>query len=134
MDERSRPLDWNFLTDSLVEEETGRIVDNLQFSRERDEIGRGTAEIGFSLDPSVWDKGLATEVAGPFVAFGFAELKLETIRACVRTTIVGSRRVLEKLGFRPNGRPWDGYDDSGNPMRETEYELTRPPPAGPRSF
>ncbi|MBX0328846.1 GNAT family N-acetyltransferase [Oscillochloris sp. ZM17-4] len=49
-------------------------------------------------------RGYATEAARAIVAFGFTELLLHRIWSWCIADNLGSARVLEKLGMRPEGR------------------------------
>lgn len=56
--------------------------------------------LGFTLAREYWNRGLATEAARAFVAFGLNELRLRRIVASVEVGNAASVHVLEKLGFR----------------------------------
>jgi RimJ/RimL family protein N-acetyltransferase len=62
------------------------------------------AEIGYWLARKHWGKGLMTEVVGEITKFGFHELGLRRIYAHVFTYNPASRRVLEKAGFKLEGK------------------------------
>ena len=62
------------------------------------------AEIGYVLGIDRWGKGYATEAARAIVEFGFGTLRLHRLHAGYYTRNPASRRVLEKLGFREEGR------------------------------
>jgi RimJ/RimL family protein N-acetyltransferase len=68
------------------------------------------ADIGFEVDPDFWGQGYASEAAGAIVRYGFDELRLHRIWARCIADNLSSRRVLEKLGMRQEGR-----------LRENEY-------------
>ncbi|HEY7680110.1 MAG TPA: GNAT family N-acetyltransferase [Terriglobia bacterium] len=57
-------------------------------------------DLGYSLRPEFWGKGLATEIASAVVSLGFEKLGSEHITAISLPTNIASRRVLEKIGFR----------------------------------
>lgn len=56
--------------------------------------------LGFAYARAYWGRGLATEAARAFVAFGLGELRLTRIVAAVQQGNLASLRVLEKAGFR----------------------------------
>ena len=56
--------------------------------------------LGFTLAREYWNRGLATEAARAFIAFGLNELHLRRIVASVEVGNAASVNVLEKLGFR----------------------------------
>jgi RimJ/RimL family protein N-acetyltransferase len=63
----------------------------------------GTATLAYWLAPDYWGNGYATEAAGLICEHGFAERRLNKIRADVIEPNDGSQRVLEKLGFAEEG-------------------------------
>ena len=62
------------------------------------------ADIGYELAPDCWGNGYATEAARAIVDFGFKELGLRRISSWCIADNVASSRVLERLGFQPEGR------------------------------
>ena len=68
------------------------------------------ADIGYELGPEYWGRGYATEAALAMVHFGFQDLGLHRISSWCIADNVASARVLERVGFRPEGR-----------LREKEY-------------
>ena len=62
------------------------------------------ADIGYELDPRHWGNGYATEAARALVNFGFQELGLERISSWCIADNTASAWVLERLGFRQEGR------------------------------
>ena len=63
-----------------------------------------TAMIGYSLDPAHQGRGYATEAAGALVDRLFDRLNLHRVAATLDPANVSSARVLERLGFRYEGR------------------------------
>jgi len=63
----------------------------------------GTAELGYFFDPESWGNGYATAAARAVLGHGFDERRLHRVSAQVVDPNSGSRRVLEKLGFRREG-------------------------------
>ena len=53
----------------------------------------------FSIEPSYWGRGLATEGAGRVLRYAFDVLRLEGVMATVDKPNTESVRVLEKLGM-----------------------------------
>jgi len=62
------------------------------------------AALGYHLARPYWRRGLATEAARAFVAFGFRELGLSRIVSAVEVGNDASKHILEKLGFVWLGR------------------------------
>lgn len=61
-------------------------------------------EIGYCFNKSVWNQGFATESAASLLKFGFEKLDLHRIYATCRPGNIGSRKVLEKIGMKFEGR------------------------------
>lgn len=85
------------------------------------------AELGYRMRRAQWGRGLATEGARALVGWGFGCQAYDVIVANTMAVNQGSRRVLERIGFRylrtvhldwPNPVPGSEHGD-------VEYELTR---------
>jgi ribosomal-protein-alanine N-acetyltransferase len=61
------------------------------------------AEIGYELHSDHWNRGIMTEALTAVLRYGFDEMGLHRIEACPLVTNEGSRRLLVKLGFKPEG-------------------------------
>ena len=61
-------------------------------------------EIGYSLKPSAWGRGYATESCKRLVQFAFEETELDEIVATFDDNHFRSQKVLEKSGLRNCGR------------------------------
>jgi ribosomal-protein-alanine N-acetyltransferase len=59
-----------------------------------------SCEMGYYLRIQYWGMGLAEEAGRGIIQFAFATLGLEALFAAHHPANVGSRRVLEKLGFQ----------------------------------
>ncbi len=64
-----------------------------------DHLPDGDIEIGYTLIPSYWGKGFATEACKRLLQFAFEESPLEEIVATIDAGNSASRRVLEKSGL-----------------------------------
>ena len=62
-----------------------------------------SAEIHYSLLPSEWGKGYASEAASALILWGFDHLKLHRITAGVATANERSIKLLEKIGMTKEG-------------------------------
>jgi ribosomal-protein-alanine N-acetyltransferase len=60
-------------------------------------------EIGYVLSRKYWNRGIMSEAVGLIVREGFSSLGLEKIIGRCIDENIGSRRVLEKAGFRQEG-------------------------------
>ena len=57
------------------------------------------AEIGYELAPEWWGQGIMPEAIDAALNFGFQSMGLHSVEAQIAPENIGSRRVLEKLGF-----------------------------------
>jgi len=87
------------------------------------------AELGYWIGVPFWGQGYATEAATAVVAFGFDTLGLHRIHAHHFAGNVASRRVLQKIGMRHEGRfrehvhKWDQFIDLENyGLLASEYQ------------
>lgn len=71
----------------------------------------GTAIFGYWLGRRFWGRGLATDAARTFARYAFAERGLRRLEATVFASNPVSARVLEKAGFRFEGRMRESYVD-----------------------
>lgn len=62
------------------------------------------AEVGFWIRRKFWGRGYGTEALRLACRYGFRAMRLHRIEAIVVVGNMGSRRVLEKAGFRVEGR------------------------------
>jgi [ribosomal protein S5]-alanine N-acetyltransferase len=62
--------------------------------------GRDEVEVGYRVAADWWGRGIATEMATALVGVARERLALEEIVAFTLPHNVGSRRVMEKAGFR----------------------------------
>jgi ribosomal-protein-alanine N-acetyltransferase len=75
------------------------------------------AEIAFNVGRSHRGRGLATEAARFVLRHSFSQMGLNRVEATCMTANAGSRRVLEKLGMKHEGksrrshRRFDGFHD-----------------------
>ena len=64
----------------------------------------GRIDLGYRFAKPYWGKGLATEAAAAWVRAAFDDFQIERLTAFVHPENVASIRVLEKVGFRSEGR------------------------------
>jgi ribosomal-protein-alanine N-acetyltransferase len=79
------------------------------------------AEIGYVFHSNHWGKGYGTEAVALMSDFSFDSLKLHKIHARVVDANVGSMRVLEKNGFKLEGRLKDHFFIDGSYYDEMLY-------------
>jgi ribosomal-protein-alanine N-acetyltransferase len=81
------------------------------------------AELGYWLAPPLWGHGLMTEAAQAIVRFGFDVLSLHKITVGCLADNDGSRRVIEKVGFRAVGKLEEDVWRDGKWHAHLRYEL-----------
>ncbi len=81
-----------------------------------------TIEVGCVVDPTHWNRGIATEATRLAVADCFSRVGLDRLVALTTTDNKPSLRALEKLGMRRRGETMHEGDD-------TTYELFELTPA-----
>lgn len=70
----------------------------------RDDVERCSAEIGYWLGEEYWGRGIATRALAGFTPFAFSAYALERLYALPLASNTASCRVLEKAGYRLEGR------------------------------
>jgi ribosomal-protein-alanine N-acetyltransferase len=60
-------------------------------------------DLGYTLARPYWQLGIATEALRALVRFGFETLRLHRINVDTRMDNIASVRLVEKLGFKPEG-------------------------------
>lgn len=61
-------------------------------------------DIGYFIEPAHQGKGLASEAVFAMLGFCFGELALHRVQALIDPANLASRRLVERLGFREEGR------------------------------
>ena len=88
--------------------------------------GDHDAEVGWTLAPSAWGRGLATEGAREALRFGFAERDLQHIISITLPTNLRSQRVMTKLGLTRRGEvDWRGFHQVWYAIEREEWERIR---------
>ena len=82
-------------------------------------------EIGYWIGKPHWGHGYATEAAACLLAFGFDELCTERLTAEWFHDNPASGRILEKLGFRPDGESMSNCLARGHPVAAHVVALDR---------
>ncbi len=62
--------------------------------------GHDEVELGYALRAAYWGRGFATEMGRALLAIAFDNLQLAELVCFTLPTNTGSRRVMEKCGFR----------------------------------
>jgi RimJ/RimL family protein N-acetyltransferase len=95
MARRKKPTWVNFII-----EIDGRAVGSIALVK----ISGHKAEIGYWLARSYWGKGIMTSAVMKITAFAYGRLKLRRLYALVFTHNKASMRVLQKAGFKLEGK------------------------------
>lgn len=86
---------------------------------------RGVGELGYAVHPKHWGKGYATEAVRRVTALAFEKFAAHRVQATCWVKNPGSMRVLEKSGFRREGR-LRGFMRIGDKIRdEFSFAITR---------
>ena len=69
-----------------------------------EDVERCSAEVGYWLGETFWGRGIATRALVGFTGYAFAAYEVERLFAVPFATNTASCRVLEKAGYRLEGR------------------------------
>lgn len=83
------------------------------------------AEVGFWIARGQWNHGYGTEAVRLVCGYGFRSMALHRVEAIVVVGNVGSRRTLEKVGFREEGRSRQSARQSGGWADTWRFGLLR---------
>ena len=83
------------------------------------------AEIGYWLARPFWSQGIMTDAVRAYVEYAFSELQLRKLTAHVLEFNVGSARVLEKNGFKLEGRLRKHFRKDGQLLDARFYGLLK---------
>jgi len=93
-------------------------------------------ELGWTLLPQVWNRGLATEAARAALDYGFNTIGFPMVISAVLPDNAASRRIADKLGMREDGtikRDNQSHlryvieNPDPAPMRDPRFSLECPP-------
>ena len=104
----------------------GRAVGSIGAFRQGN-IHRRTAELGYYLAEEYWGKGVMTEAVKQLCDKLFAETDILRIFSEPFSYNIGSRRVLEKAGFRFEGVMKNNAVKNGRVLDMAMYALTKEP-------
>ena len=84
--------DW-----AIICKDSGKMIGTCGFTRFF--FTHNGAEIGYVINPAYYGRGIATEVVGRVIRYGFEKLELERIEGKFMIENDASRRVMEKNGM-----------------------------------
>ena len=86
---------------------------------------RGSAEIGYALDPQWWGRGLAGEAVTLVLDWAFRSLGLDRIEADIDPRNHASRRLLAASGFQPDATVRERPQRDGGIVASEIHALSR---------
>jgi [ribosomal protein S5]-alanine N-acetyltransferase len=89
----------------IMDKTSGRVVGSIGYGWP--EPAHARAEVGYVLARSHWGRGLMSEAVRAVLGHAFGTLHLHKVVAHCHVLNVGSRRVLEKVGLRHEGRLYE---------------------------
>jgi RimJ/RimL family protein N-acetyltransferase len=87
------------------------------------DVHRRSAEIGYWLGEAFWGRGIMTEAVSAVTRLGFSRFDLCRIYACVFDWNPASARVLEKTGYRLEGRLRKSVVKAGRTLDQLLYAV-----------
>lgn len=87
----------------IVWKKTGEPIGSIGLDNDRRRPHIKSRELGYSLNEDFWGRGIMTEAATEVLRYAFEDLRLAIVSIQTSTDNVRSRRVIEKLGFHPEG-------------------------------
>ena len=91
----------------------------------RDDVERCSAEVGYWLGEPYWGRGITTRVLAAFTRFAFTAYELERLYAVPYASNAASCRVLQKAGYRLEGRMRRSAIKDGKVQDQFLYAILR---------
>ena len=91
----------------------------------RDDVERCSAEVGYWLGEPYWGRGIATRTLAAFTRFAFTAYDLERLYAAPFASNPASCRVLQKAGYRLEGRMRRSAIKDGKVQDQLLYAILR---------
>lgn len=91
----------------------GRLVGNISVEKKEGVYGKD-GEIGYLLLTEYWSKGIMTEAAREICRIAFEKLDIIRITGVYFAPNIGSKRVLEKVGFEQEGMKKNAVSKGGH--------------------
>ena len=114
---------------AVVEQKSMKVIGSVALHPDKKRENPDVRNLGYVLNENFWGKGYATEAASAALDYAFTVLKLDLVSINHFPFNLGSKRVIEKLGFMPEGiwrravKIYDGtvYDSTSYSMTKEEY-------------
>jgi RimJ/RimL family protein N-acetyltransferase len=87
------------------------------------DVERFSAEVGYWLSESCWNRGIVTEALTLFTTYAFDEVGLLRLFALPFADNAGSIRVLEKAGYQAEGLLRSSSVKFGKPRDQAVYAI-----------
>ena len=91
----------------------------------RDDVERCSAEVGYWLGEPYWGRGITTRALAAFTRFAFTAYDLERLYAVPFAVNPASCRVLQKAGYRLEGRMRRSAIKDGKVQDQLLYAILR---------
>lgn len=122
--------EWISLASSQVPETNFAIANSVEAIggiglRLGEDVFRRTGEIGYRVGEPFWGKGIATNAVVAMTDFAFEQFDLARIQAHVFEWNPASARVLEKAGYRLEGRLLKSITKEGKTIDRFLYAKIR---------
>ncbi|MBR6966967.1 MAG: GNAT family N-acetyltransferase [Ruminococcus sp.] len=95
------PDQWDWYAIWMIELKDGTHIGELCF---KGLSADGTAEIGYGISEEYQNNGYATEAVKAILEWAFSHPEVTAVEAETDPENTASKRVLEKCGFKPNGK------------------------------
>ena len=105
---------------ALIEKSSSELIGDLAFNFI--ELP-ATAELGYTLTPSRWRKGIAFEATTALLGLAFTRLELHRVIAFTAQNNLRSQGLLDRHGFRLEARSLESYRINGVWIDEFQYAL-----------
>lgn len=110
---------------AITDPATGEAVGGVTLMLQTD-IERINAEIGYWLGVAYWGRGMMSSAVKAMTTYAFDALGLERVFAIAFTRNAASARVLEKAGFRREGKLLHSAIKEGVVLDQFLYAVTKP--------
>jgi len=114
-------LNLGCITWAIIDKDTNQSIGDFSFFNINEKHSR--AEIGYSLLPGYWNKGIMTESLTTLINFGFNKFKINRLEADVNPLNINSILLLKKIGFIKEGYFKENYYFNGNYIDSEIYSL-----------
>lgn len=111
---------------AVVERKSGRIIGSVGLHKDQKRDLETARMLGYAFGEAYWGQGYATEAAGEMLRYAFEETQCPIVSVYHFPVNGGSKRVIEKLGFIPEGElRMASVLPDGSLQNDVCYSLTR---------